>query len=271
MTKLNVKEAAKELSQSAASLLNETNASRMDAEALLATLREMEREYVRQKEEAALAHKREEQQKARSGQSRAYIAESGFVSHEEEPAVIEVSVRPEPAEPPVAETPAEAPEAAPAPEKPAEPEVPEVREPAPAPVPEIKETKPEPEAEKPEEPKAEPKPQPQAAQAPQTKPQPAAQPQAKQPKPEAPRRPQIGQIISRPGDAVAAPARPVGPAANVLRMPRPNQPRPQQPAPQGGYGRPAPGQQGGCPAPALAQGRLADHLPLDHSSVVAAE
>ena len=250
MTKLNVKEAAKELSQSAASLLNETNASRMDAEALLATLREMEREFVRQKEEAALAQKREEQQKARSGQSRAYIAESGFVSHEEEPAVIEVPVRPEPAEPPVAETPAEP---APAPEKPAEPEVPEVREPEPAPAPEIKETKPEPEAEKPEAPKAEPKPQPQAAQAPQAKPQPAAQPQAKQPKPEAPRRPQIGQIMSRPGDTVAAPARPVGPAANVLRMPRPNQPRPQQPAPQGGYGRPAPGQQGGFGRPAPGQ------------------
>ena len=254
MTKQNVKEAAKELSQSAAGLLNETSASRMDAEALLSALREMERDYVRQKEEAALAHKREEQQKARSGQSRAYIAESGFVSHEDEPAVIEVSARPEPveaAQETAPQTPVEEPKPEPIAEKPAEPATPAVEAPAPAP------EQPEKQPAQQLEPKPEAKPQAKAPQA-QSR-QPAAQPQGKasaprqQPKPDAPRRPQIGQIISRPGDATQTPARPVGPAANVLRMPRPNQPRPQQPAPQGGYGRPAPGQQGGYGRPAPGQ------------------
>ncbi len=249
MTKLNLKDAARELSQKAGNLLNETVTARRDAETLLAQLRATEREYVRQDEEAAAMRKREEQQRVRSAQSRAYIAESGFVSHEDEPAVIEVTAPAEPAQQVKAEEPAEqkpvsanrpaepkpeekAPTAQekPAEVKPAE-KAPEVREPAALKPPQEKPAESKPAHEKPAEPVR-----------PQAKPQQAAKPA---PKPEAPRKPQIGQIIARAGDAVQTPAKPVGPAPNVLRMPRAVPPRPAQPQ-QGQYGRPAgqPGQYG---------------------------
>ena len=61
---------------------------------------------------------------------------------------------------------------------------------------------------------------------------------------EAPKKPAIGQIISRPGQNV--PQKPVGLAPNVIRPPRPVQPRPAQPA-QAPQGQPA--QQQGRPAP----------------------
>ena len=63
---------------------------------------------------------------------------------------------------------------------------------------------------------------------------------AEKAKAEAPKKPAIGQIISRPGQAV--PQKPVGLAPNVIRPPRPQQPRPAQPA-QGQQG-----QQQGRPA-----------------------
>ena len=106
-----------------------------------------------------------------------------------------------------------------------------------------------------------------------------------------PKKPAIGQIISRPGDTPKQPARPVGLAPNVIRPPQPGQvqrqgpygrpanpagaqqsgpygrpangqPRPQGPygrpaggnVPQGGYGRPAGGApQGGYGRPANGQ------------------
>ncbi len=77
---------------------------------------------------------------------------------------------------------------------------------------------------------------------------------AEKAKAEAPKKPAIGQIISRPGQAV--PQKPVGLAPNVIRPPRPQQARPAQgaqgqqgrsangtfqPRPQGQQGRPANG------------------------------
>ena len=65
-------------------------------------------------------------------------------------------------------------------------------------------------------------------------------------KPEAPKKPAIGQIISRPGQAL--PPKPVGLAPNVIRPPRPQQPRPQgQQGVQGNrpqQGQPRPGGNG---------------------------
>ena len=61
---------------------------------------------------------------------------------------------------------------------------------------------------------------------------------AEKAKAEQPKKPAIGQIISRPGQAV--PQKPVGLAPNVIRPPRPQQPRPAQPV-QGQQGRPANG------------------------------
>ena len=67
-----------------------------------------------------------------------------------------------------------------------------------------------------------------------------------EPKPEAPKKPAIGQIISRPGQAL--PPKPVGLAPNVIRPPRPQQPRPQgQQGAQGNrpqQGQPRPGGNG---------------------------
>ena len=81
---------------------------------------------------------------------------------------------------------------------------------------------------------------------------PAAQPKAD--KPAEPKKPAIGQIISRPGQQVQ-PQKPVGLAPNVIRAP---QPRPVQqgqgaPRPAGPYGRPA-NPQGPYGRPANPQG-----------------
>ncbi len=100
------------------------------------------------------------------------------------------------------------------------------------------ETKPEVKAEAPKsEQKPETKAEPKSEQKPETK---------AEPKPEAPKKPAIGQIISRPGQAL--PPKPVGLAPNVIRPPRPQQPRPQgQQGAQGNrpqQGQPRPGGNG---------------------------
>ena len=109
------------------------------------------------------------------------------------------------------------------------------------------ETKPEAKAEAPKSeqksaPKAEAKPE-AKAEAPQAEQKPAPKAETK---PEAPKKPAIGQIISRPGQAL--PPKPVGLAPNVIRPPRPQQPRPQgQQGAQGNrpqQGQPRPGGNG---------------------------
>ena len=90
-------------------------------------------------------------------------------------------------------------------------------------------------------------------------------------KPAEPKKPAIGQIISRPGDAPRQPEKPVGLAPNVIRAPQPaaqqnrgpyGRPAGTQQGPygrpagtqqQGGYGRPANTQQGGYGRPAGTQ------------------
>ncbi len=130
------------------------------------------------------------------------------------------------------------------------------------------EQKPAPKAEAPKSeqkpaPKAEPKPEAKAEapkseqkSAPKVEPKPEAKAEASkseqkpetkaEPKPEAPKKPAIGQIISRPGQAL--PPKPVGLAPNVIRPPRPQQPRPQgQQGAQGNrpqQGQPRPGGNG---------------------------
>ena len=108
---------------------------------------------------------------------------------------------------------------------------------------------PKPEA-KAEAPKSEQKPAPKAEPKPEAKaeaPKSEQKPETKaEPKPEAPKKPAIGQIISRPGQAL--PPKPVGLAPNVIRPPRPQQPRPQgQQGVQGNrpqQGQPRPGGNG---------------------------
>ena len=116
------------------------------------------------------------------------------------------------------------------------------------------ETKPEAKA---EAPKSEQKPAPKAeakpevkAEAPKSEQKPApkaeAKPEAKAEAPKSEQKPAIGQIISRPGQAL--PPKPVGLAPNVIRPPRPQQPRPQgQQGAQGNrpqQGQPRPGGNG---------------------------
>ena len=83
----------------------------------------------------------------------------------------------------------------------------------------------------------------------------AAAEKAKAAKPEEPKKPAIGQIISRPGQNV--PQKPVGLAPNVIRPPRPQQPRPAQPV-QGQQGRPANGAFQPRPQGTPGQGRPAN-------------
>ena len=101
-----------------------------------------------------------------------------------------------------------------------------------------------------EAPKSEQKPAPKAEAKPEVKaeaPKSEQKPETKaETKPEAPKKPAIGQIISRPGQAL--PPKPVGLAPNVIRPPRPQQPRPQgQQGVQGNrpqQGQPRPGGNG---------------------------
>ncbi|MBQ6174288.1 MAG: translation initiation factor IF-2 [Clostridia bacterium] len=251
MTKVNLKDATKELALDTARILSEATAAKKTADDLVSRLRAIRSNFAQKHEEEEAARKREEQNKVRSGQSRAYIAESGFVSNDEEPTVIEIAERPAEAQEPEqaapaarTEQPAQEQPAAPAEEapKPAEKQ-PEAEQPVQA--------QPVQEEPKPAAPAAQEKPaeQPRPPVQEERKPEPvrpAAKPVPEK-KPEPPKRPAIGQIISRPGEVTTQ--RPVGPAANVVRMPRPNQPpRPVQ-GQQGPYGRPA-GQQGPYGRPA---------------------
>ena len=219
MTKVDLKEAIRELAQDTGSVFSQASESRKQADALLQKLHGLEESFIRQSEEERQRQKREEQQRAISAQSRAYTTEAGFDSGYEQRAAAESQV----------------PEESPAP-------VPVEPQPAAEPAPVVEPAKPEPAVEKPAEAPAEAAPVVQPApRAEEKKPVPErrdAQSQPKkQPKPDQPRRPAIGQVISRPGEQTAPVQRSVGLAPNVIRPPRPNaQPvRPAQPM----GGRPA--------------------------------
>ena len=198
MAKVNLKDATKGLVEEASGILEKATGIRKDADALFAALRQMDQEFSRQKDEEALRRKQQEQLKAQSAHTKAFT-----MLDEDEKRMMEEAMQEK-------KKPAEAPE----PAKPADEPVKEA-EPA-----ENKGEKAE-KQEKPAEPAA--------------PVQTVFEPDPAPAKPEPPKKPAIGQIISRPGDNP---------------NPRPGTPRPAgqgpygRPAGQGPYGRPA-GQQGG--------------------------
>ena len=278
MTKVKLKDAIKDLTTDAAKVRDDASRVRQSADGLAKSLRALENGFIKSLNAKAEQEKRAEEEKRLSDHSKAYV----MLDVDEQAAVnaarqeAEKAERAERAEKqeaksaPKQEAKTEAPKGEQKPAPKAEPK-PEVKAEAPKseqkPAPKA-EAKPEAKAEAPKSeqkpaPKAEPKPEvkaeaPKSEQkpAPKAEPKPEAKadaPQAEQKpapkvetKPEAPKKPAIGQIISRPGQAL--PPKPVGLAPNVIRPPRPQQPRPQgQQGAQGNrpqQGQPRPGGNG---------------------------
>ena len=207
MANVKLKDATKELVEEASGILEEATRIRKEADGLFDTLKRLDSEMNRQAEEEAARRRQQEQMKAQSAHTKAFT-----MLDDDEKQMMEAARKEEASK-----------AAEPAPEKPAkkaeepakkeaEPEVAE--KPAEAPKPAAEEKKP---AKKVESYVATP-----------DDPDPS--------RPAAPKKPAIGQIMSRPGDN-PPPARPARPAA-----------------PQGQYGRPA-GQQGPYGRPAGQQGQ----------------
>lgn len=267
MTKVKLKDAIKDLTTDAAKVRDDASRVRQSADGLAKSLRALENGFIKSLNAKAEQEKRAEEEKRLSDHSKAYV----MLDVDEQAAVNAARQEAERAER------AEKQEAKSAPKQEAKTEAPKgEQKPAPKaePKPEVKaeapksEQKPAPKAEakpevKAEAPKSEQKPAPKAEapkseqkSAPKVEPKPEAKadaPQAEQKpapkvetKPEAPKKPAIGQIISRPGQAL--PPKPVGLAPNVIRPPRPQQPRPQgQQGAQGNrpqQGQPRPGGNG---------------------------
>ena len=278
MTKVKLKDAIKDLTTDAAKVRDDASRVRQSADGLAKSLRALENGFIKSLNAKAEQEKRAEEEKRLSDHSKAYV----MLDVDEQAAVNAARQEAEKAE--KAER-AEKQEAKSAPKQEAKTEAPKgEQKPAPKaePKPEVKaeapksEQKPAPKAEakpevKAEVPKSEQKPAPKVetkpevkAEAPKSEQKPApkveTKPEAKaeapkseqkpetkaEPKPEAPKKPAIGQIISRPGQAL--PPKPVGLAPNVIRPPRPQQPRPQgQQGVQGNrpqQGQPRPGGNG---------------------------
>ena len=278
MTKVKLKDAIKDLTTDAAKVRDDASRVRQSADGLAKSLRALENGFIKSLNAKAEQEKRAEEEKRLSDHSKAYV----MLDVDEQAAVNAARQEAEKAE--KAER-AEKQEAKSAPKQEAKTEAPKgEQKPAPKaePKPEVKaeapksEQKPAPKAEakpevKAEAPKSEQKPAPKAEPKPEAKaeapkseqksaPKVEAKPEAKaeapkseqkpetkaEPKPEAPKKPAIGQIISRPGQAL--PPKPVGLAPNVIRPPRPQQPRPQgQQGAQGNrpqQGQPRPGGNG---------------------------
>ena len=278
MTKVKLKDAIKDLTTDAAKVRDDASRVRQSADGLAKSLRALENGFIKSLNAKAEQEKRAEEEKRLSDHSKAYV----MLDVDEQAAVNAARQEAEKAE--RAER-AEKQEAKSAPKQEAKAEAPKSEQ-KPAPKAETKpavkaeapksEQKPAPKAEakpevKAEAPKSEQKPAPKAepkpevkAEAPKSEQKPApkveTKPEAKaevpkseqkpetkaEPKPEAPKKPAIGQIISRPGQAL--PPKPVGLAPNVIRPPRPQQPRPQgQQGVQGNrpqQGQPRPGGNG---------------------------
>ena len=257
MTKVKLKDAIKDLTTDAAKVRDDASRVRQSADGLAKSLRALENGFIKSLNAKAEQEKRAEEEKRLSDHSKAYV----MLDVDEQAAVNAARQEAEKAE--RAER-AEKQEAKSAPKQEAKTEAPKgEQKPAPKaePKPEVKaeapksEQKPAPKAEpkpeaKAEAPKSEQKPAPKAEPKPEVKadvPQAEQKPETKaEPKPEAPKKPAIGQIISRPGQAL--PPKPVGLAPNVIRPPRPQQPRPQgQQGAQGNrpqQGQPRPGGNG---------------------------
>ena len=272
MTKVKLKDAIKDLTTDAAKVRDDASRVRQSADGLAKSLRALENGFIKSLNAKAEQEKRAEEEKRLSDHSKAYV----MLDVDEQAAVNAARQEAERAEKqeaksaPKQEVKAEAPkgEQKPAPKAEAKPEVkaeapkseqkpalkaeakPEVKAEAPK-----SEQKPAPKAEakpevKAEAPKSEQKSAPKAEAKPEVKaeaPKSEQKPETKaETKPEAPKKPAIGQIISRPGQAL--PPKPVGLAPNVIRPPRPQQPRPQgQQGAQGNrpqQGQPRPGGNG---------------------------
>ena len=261
MTKVKLKDAIKDLTTDAAKVRDDASRVRQSADGLAKSLRALENGFIKSLNAKAEQEKRAEEEKRLSDHSKAYV----MLDVDEQAAVnaarqeAEKAERAERAEKqeaksaPKAENKpavkAEAPksEQKPAPKAEAKPEVKaEAPKSEQKPAPKA-EAKPEVKAEAPKSeqksaPKVEPKPE-AKAEAPKSEQKPETKAETK---PEAPKKPAIGQIISRPGQAL--PPKPVGLAPNVIRPPRPQQPRPQgQQGVQGNrpqQGQPRPGGNG---------------------------
>ena len=254
MTKVKLKDAIKDLTTDAAKVRDDASRVRQSADGLAKSLRALENGFIKSLNAKAEQEKRAEEEKRLSDHSKAYVMldvdeQAAVNAARQEAERAERAEKQEAKSAPKQEAKTEAPksEQKPAPKAEAKPEV---RAEAPK-----SEQKPAPKAEakpevKAEAPKSEQKPAPKAEPKPEAK---ADAPQAEQKpapkvetKPEAPKKPAIGQIISRPGQAL--PPKPVGLAPNVIRPPRPQQPRPQgQQGAQGNrpqQGQPRPGGNG---------------------------
>ncbi len=280
MTKVKLKDAIKDLTTDAAKVRDDASRVRQSADGLAKSLRALENGFIKSLNAKAEQEKRAEEEKRLSDHSKAYVmldvdeqaAVNAARQEAEKAEKAERAEKQEAKSAPKQEAKTEAPKGEQKPAPKAEPK-PEVKAEAPKseqkPAPKA-EAKPEVKAEAPKSeqkpaPKAEPKPEAKAEapkseqkSAPKVEPKPEAKAEAPkseqkpetkaEPKPEAPKKPAIGQIISRPGQAL--PPKPVGLAPNVIRPPRPQQPRPQgQQGAQGNrpqQGQPRPGGNGAC-------------------------
>ncbi len=275
MTKVKLKDAIKDLTTDAAKVRDDASRVRQSADGLAKSLRALENGFIKSLNAKAEQEKRAEEEKRLSDHSKAYVMldvdeQAAVNAARQEAERAERAEKQEAKSAPKQEAKTEAPkgEQKPAPKAEPKPEVkveapkseqkpapkaeakPEVKAEAPKseqkPAPKA-EAKPEAKAEAPKSeqksaPKAEPKPE-VKAEAPKSEQKPETKAETK---PEAPKKPAIGQIISRPGQAL--PPKPVGLAPNVIRPPRPQQPRPQgQQGAQGNrpqQGQPRPGGNG---------------------------
>ena len=254
MTKVKLKDAIKDLTTDAAKVRDDASRVRQSADGLAKSLRALENGFIKSLNAKAEQEKRAEEEKRLSDHSKAYVMldvdeQAAVNAARQEAEKAERAEKQEAKSAPKQEAKTEAPkgEQKPAPKAEAKPEVKaEAPKSEQKPAPKA-EAKPEAKAEAPKSeqkpaPKAEPKPE-VKADAPQAEQKPAPKVETK---PEAPKKPAIGQIISRPGQAL--PPKPVGLAPNVIRPPRPQQPRPQgQQGVQGNrpqQGQPRPGGNG---------------------------
>ena len=249
MTKVKLKDAIKDLTTDAAKVRDDASRVRQSADGLAKSLRALENGFIKSLNAKAEQEKRAEEEKRLSDHSKAYVmldvdeqaAVNAARQEAEKAEKAERAEKQEAKSAPKQEAKAEAPKSEQKPAPKAETK-PAVKAEAPKgeqkPAPKV-ETKPEAKA---EAPKSEQKPAPKA-EAPKSEQKPETK---AEPKPEAPKKPAIGQIISRPGQAL--PPKPVGLAPNVIRPPRPQQPRPQgQQGAQGNrpqQGQPRPGGNG---------------------------
>ena len=254
MTKVKLKDAIKDLTTDAAKVRDDASRVRQSADGLAKSLRALENGFIKSLNAKAEQEKRAEEEKRLSDHSKAYVMldvdeQAAVNAARQEAEKAERAEKQEAKSAPKQEAKTEAPKGEQKPAPKAEPKS-EVKAEAPK-----SEQKPVPKAEakpevKAEAPKSEQKPAPKVETKPEARaeaPKSEQKPETKaEPKPEAPKKPAIGQIISRPGQAL--PPKPVGLAPNVIRPPRPQQPRPQgQQGVQGNrpqQGQPRPGGNG---------------------------